>query len=202
MGLALVKAAKTIRAQSLQNAHIHVGVVVLHESFAVEIDEAGEAVEIMVEKLLAQRRRQVGLAVVEQRRDVVLQRALAPALVIEEKRLPVAQHHVAALKIAIKKIIVIGGEQEFGQSREIEFERLFVEKDSGQAQKVVLEIIQIPGDGLAIETRARIADLVIQIAAGLHLKARQHGDDFAISLNRRRRDGYRRRGCCPGIRRV
>ena len=43
-----------------------------------------EAIEIVVEQLLAQRRRQIGLAVVEQRRDVVLQRAFAAALVIEE----------------------------------------------------------------------------------------------------------------------
>ena len=79
--------------------------------------------------------------------------------------------------------------------REIDFERLLVEGNAGQAQKVVLEIVQVPGDGLAIEARARIADLVIQIAAGLDLKARQHGDDFAIGLDDRRARWRRRRDC-------
>ena len=69
------------------------------------------------------------------------------------------------------------------------FQRLLVEGHAGQAQKVVLEIVQVPGDGLAVEARPRIADLVIQIAARLNLKARQHGDDFAIGLNGLGRDG-------------
>ena len=88
----------------------------LHEGVALEVDEAGEAVEIVVEQLLAQRGRQIGLAVVEQRGDVVLQRAFAAALVVEKPRLAVAQHDVARLKIAIEKIIAIGGEQELGQA--------------------------------------------------------------------------------------
>ena len=117
MRLALVEAAEAVRAQRLQNAHVDVGVVVLHEGVAVEIDEAGEAVEIVVEQLLAQRRRQIGLAVVEQRRDVVLQRAFAPALVVEEPRLAVAQHHVAAIENRDRENNRDRrGEQEFGQA--------------------------------------------------------------------------------------
>jgi hypothetical protein len=46
------------------------------------------AVEIVVEQLLAQSRRQIGFAVVEQRRDVVVQRAFAAALVVEKKGWP------------------------------------------------------------------------------------------------------------------
>ena len=61
---------------------------------------------------------------------------------------------------------------------------MFVERNAGQPEKIILEVIQIPGDRLAIEAGARIADLVIQIAAGLHLKARQHSHDFAICLDR------------------
>ena len=105
----------------------------------------------MVEQLLAQLRRQIGLAVEEQGGDVVLQRALAAALVVEEQRLPVAQHDVARLEIAIEKIIVIGAEQKLGQAAEIVLQRLLVEGNAGQAQKVILEIVQVPGDGLAVE---------------------------------------------------
>ena len=68
-------------------------------------------------------------------------------------------------------------------------ESLLVEGDAGEAQKIVLEIVQIPGDGLAVEAGARIADLVIEVAACLDLKARQHGDDFAIGFDGGRSDG-------------
>ena len=58
-------------------------------------------VEIMIEQLLAQLRRQIGLGVVQKRSNVILQRALAPALIVEEKRLAVAQHDVARLEVPI-----------------------------------------------------------------------------------------------------
>jgi hypothetical protein len=55
----------------------------------------------MLEQLLAQRRRQVGLGIEEQRRDVVLQRTAAPALIVEEIRAAADQHHIARLEVAI-----------------------------------------------------------------------------------------------------
>ena len=75
---------------------------------------------------------------------------------------------------------MVGAQQKLRQAAEILLQRLFVERDAGQAQKIILEIIQIPGDRLAIETRSRIADLVIQIPARLHLKTRQRGHRFAV----------------------
>jgi hypothetical protein len=45
----------------------------------------------VVEQLLAQFRRQIGFAVVEKRGDVVLQRAFAAALVVDEVGLAAAQ---------------------------------------------------------------------------------------------------------------
>ena len=81
------------------------------------------------------------------------------------------------------------GEQQLGQAAEVEFERLFVEGDAGEAEEVVLEIVQVPGNGLAVEAGAGIADFVIEIAARLDLKARQLGDDFAIGCDDLGRDG-------------
>ena len=43
-------------------------------------------------------------------------------------------------------------------------QRLLVERDAGQLEKVIFEVIQVPGNGLAIEAIARIGDFVIQIA--------------------------------------
>src|SRR5438876_8507366 len=106
MRLAFVKAAKSIGAERLHDAHVNVGIVVLHESIAIERDEAGERVEIVIKQLLAQRRRQVSFGVLEERSDVVLERAFAASLVIHEERITVAQHNVAGLEIAVKKVFV------------------------------------------------------------------------------------------------
>src|ERR1019366_10193796 len=158
--------------------------VKLHERGAIRIEETGEAIEIVIEQLLAQFRRQVGFGIVQKRSNVVLQRAFAAALVVEEKG-PVlvqdsAQHNVAGLEIAIEEIVAVGAQQEFRQAAEIVFQRLLVEGNAGKPQKVILEIIQIPRDGLAIEARAGIAHFVVQVASRFDLKARQHGDNFAI----------------------
>ena len=113
-----------------------------------------------------------------------MQRAFAAALIIQEKWLAVAQHDVARLEIAIEKIIAAGAQQELRQAAEVVFQRLFIEGDAGEPEKIIFEITQIPGDGLAVEAGARIAYAVVQIAAGFDLKARQHGHDFAIGFHR------------------
>src|SRR5208283_1364774 len=168
--LALVEASEPVGAKRLQDAHVDIRIVMLHKVGALQVHHTSKAVEIVLQKLLAQRRRQVGFAVVEQRRNVVLQSALASALVVEKPRLALAQHHVARLEIAIEKILAVGGEQELRQPPEIVFQVLLVEGHSGQPQKVVLEVVQIPRNRLAIEARSRIADSVIQIAPGDNLK--------------------------------
>src|ERR1700687_1360595 len=107
MLFALVKAAKAISAQRLHDADVNIGVVKLHEHGAVKIEETGKAVEIMIEQLLAQIRGQVGLGIVQKRSDIVLQRAFAASLIVEEEWLVFvqhfAQHAVAGLEIAIEK---------------------------------------------------------------------------------------------------
>jgi len=143
----------------------------------------------VVEQLLAQLRRQVGLAVEEQGGDVVMQRAFAAALVVEEVWLAVDEHHVARLEIPIEKIIAAGSQQKFCQTRKVVLQRLLVEGHAGEAQKIILEVVQVPGDGLAVEAGTRIADLVVDVAAGLDLKTRQRSDHFAIGIDSRGSDG-------------
>src|SRR6202021_1082772 len=185
MFFAFVEAAKTVGAEGLHDANVDVGVIKVQEGGTIEIEETGEAVEIMIEQLLAQIGRQVGLGVKQKRGNIVLQRAFAAALIVEKKGKAITQHDVAGLEIAIEKKIAAGVEEEFRGAAEVIFERLLVEGDAGQAQEIILEIIQIPRYRLAIETGARIADLVIQIATGLDLKARQQGYHLAIC-----RDGF------------
>ena len=181
--LALVKAAKAVRAQCLHDADVDIGVIVLHEFIAAGIVEGGKFVEIVVEQLLPQFRRQIGLGVVEQGSDIVLQRAFAAALIVEKERMSVAQHDISRLEIAIHEVVAIRAQQEFRETAEIVFQRLFVEGDACEPEKVVLEIIQIPRDGLAIETTPRIAHLVVEVARGLDLKTRQSCYDFAVGVD-------------------
>src|SRR5216683_1467373 len=122
MNPALVEAAKAVGTEGLHDADVHVGVVVAQEGFAVELDEAGKPVQIMIEELLAEFRGQVGFGVVEERGDVVLESALAAALVIDEVGIAVAKHDVAGLEVAIEKVIAGGAEKEFGEAAEIVFE--------------------------------------------------------------------------------
>ena len=112
-----------------------------------------------------------------------MQRALPAALIVQKKWLAVAQHNIPRLEVPIQKIVVVGAQQKSRQSAEIVLQSLFVERDSGEPQKIILKIVQIPRDGLPVKAGARITDLVIQIAARLHLKARQHGHHFSICLN-------------------
>src|SRR5712692_2206106 len=151
MSLAFVKAAKTVGAQGLHNTDVNKGVVVPQEDFAVQRDEAGKPVEIVIEELLEQIGREVGLGIVQERSDVVLKSAFAAALIIHEKGIAVTQQDVAGLEVTVKKI--------------------------------VFEIVQIPGDGLAVEAGDGIADFVIQIAAGFHLESGQHGDNLAVRFD-------------------
>src|SRR6202035_501585 len=118
----------------------------------------------MIQQLLPQLRRKIGLGVVEKRGNVILQRTLAPALIVEEKWLSMAQHDIARLDIPIQKIVPSRTQQKFRQTAEIVFQRLLAERNARQTQKVVLEVIQIPRDGLSIKAPARITHLVIQIA--------------------------------------
>src|ERR1700674_5214775 len=165
----LVKAAKSIGAQGLHDANVNVGIVMLHERGAIKIEEAAQAIEIMIEQLLSQIWRQVGLGIIQKRSNIVLQRAFAAALIVQEKWLvfvqDFAQHDVAGLKIPIEKIIAAGAQQQFRQAAEIVLQRLLVEGNAREPEIVILKIVQVPRDGLAIEAGARVAHFVIQIAA-------------------------------------
>src|SRR6266481_493877 len=183
MSLVLIETAKAVSPQCLQDADINIGVVVPQKDFAVYLDKAGKTVEIVIEELLTELGRQVGLGIVQERGDVVLQSAFAAALIIHKKGIAVAQQDVAGLEVAVKKVIARSAQQKFCQTAKIVFEGLFVERDTGKAKEIIFEVIQIPGDGLAIEAGDGIADTVVQIAAGFDLKAGQHGNRFAIGFD-------------------
>src|SRR6266404_5470707 len=147
------------------------------------LDEAGKPVEIVIEELLAELGGQVGFGIVQERGDVVLQGAFASPLIVHKKGIAIAQQDVAGLEVAVEKVIARCAQEKFYQAAKIVFEGLFVEGDAGEAEEIIFEIVQIPGDGLAIETGDGITDTVVQIAASFDLKAGQHGDHFAIGFD-------------------
>src|SRR5437764_10363138 len=183
MGCALIKSAKTIRAQGLHDAHVNISIVVAHEGGAVKLDVVGQTVKIMIEQLLAQLRRQVGLGVIQNGSNVVLQRSLASALIVQKEWPVIAQHDVARLEITVKKIFAVGGQQKAGQAPKIIFQRLLIERNACETKKIIFEIVQVPGNRLAVKAAPRITHFVIQIATSLDLEARQHGNRLAVCLN-------------------
>jgi len=133
--------------------------------------------------------REIGFGVEEEGGDVVLESALAAALVVDEVRLAVAEKNVAGLKIAIEEIVAWRGEEKFGEAVELEFESVLVEGDAGKAEKRVFELVKVQGDGLTVETGDGIADGIVEIAASFDLKARENGDDSPIGVDDWLRDG-------------
>src|SRR5256885_3823712 len=188
MGAAFVKTAETVGTERLKNSGVDVSIVVLEKSVAIDLGVFGDAIEIVIEKLLAEFGREIGLCVEEERGQIVLECALATALIVEKIRLAVAKHDVAGLKVAVEEKIAFGAEKKLGETLEIVFEQLFVERDAGEAEEIIFEIVEVPDDGLAIETAARVADGVVEIAAGFDLEFWQGFDNFAIGVDNGRRD--------------
>lgn len=65
---------------------------------------------------------------------------------------------------------------------------MLIEGDAGKAEKIIFEIVEIPSDGLAIETGDGITDGVVEIAGGFDLEGRKDGDDFFVSFDDLGRD--------------
>jgi len=161
VGLAFVEAAEAVGAKGLHDADVDVGIKVLEEDGAVQRDETFEVVEIMIEELLAKFRGQVGFGVVEERGDVVLESALAAALVVDEEGSAVAEEDIAGLEVAVEEVVAGGTEEEIGKAAEIVFEGAFVEGNAGEAEEIVFEVVEIPGDGLAVEAGVGVADGIV-----------------------------------------
>ena len=58
----------------------------------------------------------------------------------------VAEHDVTGLKIAVKEIIASRAQQELGEAAEVIFQSLLIEWDAGELEKIILKVIQVPGD--------------------------------------------------------
>ena len=192
MNFTFVEAAKTVGPEGLHDANVDVSVVIAEKNFAIELDVVFEGVEIVIEELRANSRGKIGFGVIEERGDVILQSAFAAALIVDKIRLAVFEHDVAGLEIAVKEIVAVGAQKKIGEFAEIVFKRLLMKRNAGEAEKVIFEIVEVPGDGLAVEAADGIADGIVQILGGFNLKARKDFENFFVGV-----DGFRRE-CVSG----
>src|SRR5258707_7938273 len=183
MRTAFVEAAETVSAERLKNSGVDISIVVLEKSVAIDLGVFGDAIEIVIEKLLTEFGREIGLCVEEERGQVVLECAFAATLVVEKIRFAVAKHDVAGLEVAIEEKIAFGTEKKLGEAFEIVFEGLFVEWNAGEAEEIIFEVVEIPDDGLAVETAAGVADGIGEIAAGVGFKFPEGFYHFAIGVD-------------------
>ena len=61
----------------------------------------------MIQQLLSQFGRQIRFPIIEERRNIVVQSAFSPSLIVEKEWLIAAQHDVARLEITIQKKVVV-----------------------------------------------------------------------------------------------
>ena len=132
-GLLLEEAAIAVRPQGLEDADQHVGRIQGPKGVTVDVGALGQRVEVVLEEVVAHLVGKRGLGVVEQRGDVVLQRPAAPALVVDEPGLAVAEHDVAGLEVAVEEVVGVGVEQEVDQRLEVPLQRLLVERGRAPA---------------------------------------------------------------------
>src|SRR3984885_4243448 len=111
MRFALIESTKAISTQGLHDAQIDIRVVMAHERVAIKRGEIGETHEVEIEKLRTQLRRKIGFGVEQGGGDIILQRALAAALIVHDKLRAGARHNVSLLEITIEKVIEVGSEQ-------------------------------------------------------------------------------------------
>src|SRR5947207_6678833 len=111
MRSSLVTPSVSLLTQRLNYTEVIVVVKVVQKSFAVDGDVVGERAKIIIEKVVTEFGREVGLGVEEQRSEVVLQGACTAALVVDEIRLAVAQHDVARLEVTVEEIVARGAEK-------------------------------------------------------------------------------------------
>ena len=193
--LALEDAAVDVGSEGLEDAQQEVGPEVVEPAAPFVALDAPDA-EVVVQELAADGLGEVGLGAVEDGGHVVLRRAAAGALEVDivkrgltpaplqgrgeadavsDGRIPSplergwgeANHDVPRLEVAVEEVVGVGLEEKVGEALEVVLEELFVEGDMGELEVVVLEIVEVPEDGLAVEVGAGVGVGEVEVGAGL-----------------------------------
>ena len=176
--LALEEAAIAIGAEGLEDTHEDVAPEVSEPTLTLLAFQSAD-IEIMVEQLHPYDLGEVALGAVEQRGDVVLRGTTPSSLIIYIIQRTILHHDVPALEVAIEEIVAVGLEEELGEGVEIVFQELLVKGDVLELEVVVLEVVEIPEDGLTVEVAAGVSQREIHVGTCL-LDGGEVGENFFI----------------------
>ena len=163
VGLAFVQAAVPVGAQRLHHTDQGVTVIVREERLPAKGGMLAGRRDVVFQEFVPDLPRDVGPGILQERRHVVLKRALPPALVVDVMGASLMPHDVAGLEVAVQEEMGIRFQKERREPLEIVFEVLFVEVDRHKLQEVVLEVVQVPPDGLRVEPAPGITDREVQV---------------------------------------
>ena len=126
-----------------------------------------------VYQLLTEQVGEARLRLIQQRCKVVLQSPSSSTLIVNKIDITVLEHDVPRLEITIEEIVLVRFQQTFDQRVEVVFEVQLVERDVGEFQEVVFEIVQVPLDGLPVEGRGGGADGKVEVFLSTKLDKRK-----------------------------
>ena len=178
--LALEEAAIAIGAEGLEDTHEDVAPEVSEPVLTLLAFQSAD-IEIMVEEVESDYFREVAFGAVEQRGHIILCCATTASLIIYIIQLVILYHYVAALEVAVEEVSAVGLEEEVGEAVKIILEKLLVERIVGELEKMVLEVVEIPEDGLTVEVAAGIGHREVHIGAPL-LDGGEVGEGFLIKV--------------------
>ena len=152
MGLLFIKPPEPISAHGLHDPDQHIGIIGFPEFRCINRRVVGQAGDVVFQQLFPYCRWNIGLRVVQQRSHIILQGPLPAPLVIYKAGLPVTQHNVTRLEIAIKKVVRVLGKKVIDQGAVVILQKLLIKGDSSKLEEVVFEIAEVPLHTLLIET--------------------------------------------------
>ena len=140
-------------------------------------------------QLLAQRLREARLRLPQKRGHVVVERAAASALEVDEIRLIVDEHDVAALEVTVHEGVRLAAHQHHRHRLEVVLQLVLVKLQSGGFQETVFEIVEVPHHRAVVELRQREAFVEVQSRCSAELHIGQQPYRFYQQLALEGREG-------------
>ena len=159
----MYQSPKTVCSKHLQQAQIDEIRLIKVEFDLLRIHELRKFHLIIINEFVADGLWQLRLHLIEQRHDIVIQRAFPSALKVDEIQLVIFDHDVARLEIAVHEIVARSLTEEVGESVEIAVEARLVEVDFlVRLHEIVFEIVEVVEDGLSVEARSGVGFAIVK----------------------------------------
>jgi len=133
----------------------------------------GQRIKVVMHQFLPDRFGQPGLGVKQQAGHIVLQGSSSPTLVVDKVRPFLFYHDIGRLEIPEQEVVGALLKQVVSKPAEIIFQGLFVEGNAHQFEEVVLEVVEIPHHGVAVESGSGVALAEINAIPAFELQVDQ-----------------------------